>query len=764
MIDALKEEQSNGPHSLTRSGTPESVREQIVLDVPFEQVPHLLDYWSILVKRRWAVLSCLLAVFSLVAITTLKQKPIYQGRVLLEVKPEPPNILSLKDLQSGDSMDLETFRATQIKVMESRNLAERVVQSLHLYRNPEFTKKRILFGLMEADSKEPSATVGLPEPTSPVFRNCVSILQASLDVKPVSRTTLVELSYYSPQPQIAAQIANELASQYIDQNFQAKWDETSRAAEWLQKQLLEFKARMEKAEDDLQAYAQANSIVLVGDKQNLVTTRLEELQGEFTKAQEARFEKEALYKLVEAGKIDDLPGVLNDHLVQIYSERLTDLRREYARLTSTIKPSYPTAVQLQKQIDELEAAVARHLKVVAHDIRNQYLAAKNREASLQAALDQQTKLLNRMAESLIHYSILKRDVDTNRQLYDALLERLKESQITSGMKASNIRIVESAEVPRVPVRPRVLLNLVVGIILGLILGTSVAFFQEYMDNTLKDSDEVEKFLHLPTLGILPTFSTDGVGKLKLPAQARAALGSGEGHANAIQTNPNVVEAYRSLRTSILLSAHPVPKMLLITSALPGEGKTTTALNLGAMLASLGSRVVIVDCDMRRPNAHRGAGVENNPGFVPCLTGQIGLEEAILPVPGVTNLSVITCGPIPPNPAEVLSSPRANELLQMLRSQFDYVLVDSPPLLSVSDGRILATMTDAVVLVVHGHSTPYDIARRARATLCSVGARVLGVALNNLDMPRDGYSYTYYRYGYSHGVDDPDPGDALEHKD
>jgi capsular exopolysaccharide synthesis family protein len=345
---------------------------------------------------------------------------------------------------------------------------------------------------------------------------------------------------------------------------------------------------------------------------------------------------------------------------------------------------------------------------------------------------------------------LKREVDTNKQLYEGLLQRQKEAVVSAASRASNIRIMDAAETPKSPVKPRVLLNLALGFMLGLGLGVGLAFFQEYLDNTLKTPDEVETLLRLPSLGVLPSFSLNGAGKTAEEQLASLARGQDSATAPAILTDAGPLEAFRSLRTSILLSANPVPKMLLITSALPGEGKTTITVNLGSTLASLGSRVVIVDCDMRRPACHRSTGVENKPGFVQCLTGHVPLSQAILPVPGVANLSVIPCGPIPPNPAEVLSSPLTGELLDKLRSEFEYVLIDSPPLLSVADSRILATLTDAVVLVARAFRTPHELVRRARGLLYGAGARILGVALNDVDVRKQGYGYGYGYYKYGHG--------------
>jgi len=725
-----------------------------VLDVSTEELRHLLDYWRIVVKRRWVVLTCLLVVFSTVAIGTLKQKPIYQGKVLVEINPEQPNVLNFKEVLQISSVDVDSYRETQYKVLQSRTLAERVTQALQLYKNPEFYQNHWLFGSIETDpDKIPSASdPGPPDTFSDYYRNSVRHFIDSVDVAPVRRSNLVEVSFYAEDPKLAARIANQLAADYIEQNLQVKWDETVKASEWLQGQLVGLKGKLEKSEDSLQAYAQANSILFVEEKKNLVNERMGQLQTEYTKAQAERFVKESQYSLVQAGKVQDLPGFLSNRLIQDLAVKLSELDREYAQLTATVKPDYPKAVALKNQIDSVQAALDRQKKSLAQNIIDEYKSAVANEKYLAQALEAQKKEVNEIAEKSIQYNILKREVDTSKELYNGLLQRLKEAQVSAGLKASNIRIVDAAEIRKAPVKPRVVLNLALGFMLGLGLGFGVAFFQEYLDNTLKTPDEVESLLRLPSLGLLPSIIPNGAGKgaegkMVAISPDKAQVPS----APAIQTNPAFLEAFRSLRTSILLSANPVPKMLLITSALPGEGKTTTTVNLGATLASLGNRVVIVDCDMRRPACHRSTGVENKPGFVQCLTGHVDLLEAILPVPGVTNLSVIPCGPIPPNPAEVLSSPMAGELLRKLRADFEYVLVDSPPLLSVSDSRILATMTDAVVLVARAYSTPYEAVRRAKSLLYGAGARILGVALNDVDLRKDGYAYNYYyRYGYGYG--------------
>jgi capsular exopolysaccharide synthesis family protein len=739
--------------SLVLSG-PQSLRQPIeTLDISVEEIPHLLDYWNVIAKRRWVVLSCLLIVFTTVAIGTLRMKPIYEGKVLIEINPEQPNVFNFQEVLQLSHIDIDSYRETQYKVLQSRTLAERVVDDLNLYRLPEFYKGRYLLGLIQSDpDKIPKASD--PEPldrSMMAYRNAVKHFIDNVDVSPVHRSNLVEVSFYSEDAEMAARIANRLSNDYIDQNLQVKFDATMRASDWLQGKLVGLKANLEKSEDLLQSYARANSIIFVEEKQTLVTERLKELQEQYTKAQAERFQKESLYNLVQAGRVQDLPGTLENRLIQDLSVRLAELERDYAQIQATVKPEYPKAIALKKQIDTIQASLDRQKRNVSQSIVDSYRAALANEKHLEQALEEQKKLVNDTAEKAIHYNILARDVQTNRLLYEGLMTRMKEATVSAGVQASNIRVVDSAPVPKRPVKPRVLLNLALGIILGAAAGIGLALFQEYLDNTLKTPDEVERLLRLPSLGLLPDYIGDGDGNADGEKLAVVNRDNNGAFAPAVQTGREASEAYRTLRTSILLSANPVPKVLLITSALPAEGKTTVTVNLGATLASLGSKVLIVDCDMRRPCCHRSTGVENKPGFVRCLTGHVELADAILPVPGVLNLSVIPCGPIPPNPAEVLSSPLTADLLRRLRSEFEYVLLDSPPLLTVSDSRILSTLTDAVVLVTKAYSTPYDLVRRARGLLYNAGARILGVALNSVDAYKLGGSgFGFYRYGFGYG--------------
>ncbi len=735
-----------------------------------EETPELLAYWRVIRKRRWTILTVFFVLFTLVLFGTLKQTPVYRAKALLEIQKENPNILTVQELFELESVS-DTYLESQYKILESNSLAQRVIDQLRLDQRDEFNPPAAWWYWREKKAPPPPpsvAAVGAGARRDPRVNDTVlERFGKQLAVEPVKRSRLVEVSFDSYDPQLAAQAVNAVASNYIEQNLEMRWEATQRASDWLAQQLVGMKAKLEKSEEELQNYARANGLLFLetekGQAENIVNERLRQLQEELTRAQAARYEKESLYRLIQAGDFGSLPGVFENKLMQDLTVRLAELEREHALLATTFAPDYPRVKQVQSQIDELESVLARERERAAKRITNDYLAAARRESLLRQAFKEQENQANRIAEQSVQYNILKREVDTNKQLYEGLLQRLKEAGVSAGLKASNVRIVDAAAAPQKPAKPKVLLNLAMGIVLGLGLGVGGAFLQEYLDNTLKTTEDVERLLRVPALALIPAVESlnhrhagvaghygrspkrfaDGQGKAPAKALSRWHRIDGDG-----QQHSTLSEAFRSLRTSVLLSsAERPPQTLLVSSSQPGEGKTTVSINLGISLAQLGRRVLLVDSDMRRPSIHKVFGIQDSLGLVSYLTGQQGWQ-AVVRATGIAGLDALVCGPTPPNPAELLSSERMQRLLREAMVEYDFVVMDSPPLLNVADSRILATLVDGVLLVVKGGATPRELALRAQAHSRDVGAHVIGAVLNNVDVRSGGdYYYRYYHYDY-----------------
>jgi succinoglycan biosynthesis transport protein ExoP len=731
----------------------------------------LRAYWRTIRKRRWTVLSIVLVIFTIASIMTWKQKPVYRADALVEIQKENANIPTVQELFQLENVS-DNYLETQYKVLQSETLARRVINQLHLERDSEFNppKKAWLQSRARASAPIRESAVD-PDVEQIVLRE----FRDRLSVDPVRRSRLVQISFESQDPHVAAQAVNFLAANFIQENLESRWQSAQKASEWLSQQLESFKAKLEKSEDDLQEYAQKNGLLFLetqkGDTENIANKRLRELQDELTKAQADRYAKESLYRLTEAGDSSALPGVVDNKLMQELTALLAEFERQKAALTPTFTNDYPKMKEIQSQIDQIERRLDVERRRAAQGIVDDYLVATRRENLVRAAFEQQQDQANVVAGRAVQYNILKREVETNKQLYEGLLQRLKEAGVSAGMNASNIRVVDAAVPPTRPVRPRPILNLGLALLLGLCLGAGTAFLQEHLDNTLKNSADVERILRVPALALIPSRESlnyagcSGYGLLGKGASRDRANGNGNGNglANFALTKPSgktwiridgngtqysaLSEAFRGLRTSVLLSAagRP-PRSLTFVSAEPGEGKTTVASNLSISLAQLGKRVLLVDGDMRRPCVHKLFNIEEREsGLVTFLTGEDGWSHLVRPT-GVTNLDCLICGPVPPNPSELLSSDRMQQLIVEAMREYQFVLIDAPPLLNVTDGRILATMVDGAVLVVRGGYTPQELAQQAQFHVRDVGARLIGVVLNDVDLRHHGYYQGYYHYG------------------
>ncbi|MCZ6768517.1 MAG: polysaccharide biosynthesis tyrosine autokinase, partial [Acidobacteria bacterium] len=568
---------------------------------------------------------------------------------------------------------------------------------------------------------------------------------------------LVDVSHNSHQPEFAAKVINTLVEEFIEQNFENKYKATIRATDFLQKQLEQLKITVEHSEEDLTRYARQHGILNIDERGNIVLQKLADLNQERTRVQANLISKTARYQVVKDATVENFPQSLKNDLIIDLQKRLFELEQNLASLSERFGPDWPEVQNAGKEIHEVREQLGREKENTIREAKIEYRVAQDHYQMLSSALEEHKQLANQLNEDSIQYNILRREVETSKQLYEGLLQRLKEAGVSAGLKSSNIQVVDRGEVPREVYRPRKGLNLALGLMVGLMLGVGLAFLTEYLDDTLKTPDQVEELLALPSLGVIPAIGKprDGTTHL-LPAGATDAQS-----AAILPYTPagsRIWEAYRSFRTSLVLSSSgQQPKTILVTSSFTGEGKTTTAINAGIVFAQTGARTLLIDLDMRKPMLARRFGMGRSDGMSTFLSGNSDLSSQIRQT-AVRSLFVLPGGPIPPNPAELMGSERMEEVLRLLAQYFEYIVIDSPPVLSVTDALVLSPQVDGVVMVIHGGKTPRDAVRRADAHLRDVGAKILGALINNVDMESSDYYYYYrhyYDYGYHETTDQAD---------
>jgi len=684
----------------------------------------LAAYWQMLLRRRWTVLAITVAVTTLVALSSFKTKPVYKAVARIEVEPDTPQVQTLSQVYQPTQND-QDFLRTQIQIIQTDNLAWRTVQELGLAQNPAFVGK-VDPHPIESDARK----LGL-----------MGLFKSRLSVELIPGSRIMTVGYEGTDPQLAARVANALVDNYIDYSFRQKYDVTRQAAGRMEQQLDELKAKVEKSQRDLVEYQRKNTIVDTGDKQNVIELRLGQLSTDLTQAQNERIEKEAIYNQVKSNP-ERVHGLTHDDPVQRLQEKLVDIRSQYVDALNQYGPNYPKVVRLSKDVAEAEAQVIAERDHAVERYRNVYVAAKNREQLLEQAVAQQKEELGDFNRLLVEHNILKGEFETNQQLYQKLLEHLKDATVTAGLRSTNIHMVDPALPPVAPIRPRTSLNITMGFLVGLVLGAMAAFIQEAIDSSLKTPEDVETLIAAPALAQIPAQSQRLLAGNGSKRSESGANGAGDVAMLQETKNSAITEAYRALRTSVLLSAASrAPQSLLVASANAGEGKTSTAVNLALALAQCGSSVLLLDCDLRRPYVARMLNIENQRGMSTFLTGNDKIEDVIQQT-RQENLWVIPSGPSPPNPAELVSSQPMGKMLETLRARFQHIIIDSPPLLVVTDATILSTMVEGVVLVVESGVTPRKLILRARKVLDSANARLLGVVLNKVRLHHDGY-YSYY---------------------
>jgi succinoglycan biosynthesis transport protein ExoP len=712
----------------------------------------LREYVRVLVKRKWTVLACLFTIFSAVAIASLKMTPVYEASGSIAInKPDS----GLVNFNNSPTFNLDYFDPTEldteVKILQSDLLALQVVKELGLDRRPEFGGK--------TPTLPPSLDLA-PDPLQADAARTSGLLsnfQGNLRVTLAPNTRIVELHFRSPDKELAATVVNTLMSTYIENNFKSRFDSTMQASDWLSKQLVDLQMKVETSQEKLVRYQKEHEILGNDEKQNITTSKLDELNKALTAAESERMDKESVYRLVQSGDADTIASAATvldgagtgaqsaSGLLEGLRTKEADLRIQVAELSTQFGPSYPKVAQVNNQLKEIDAQILLETKKVAAKIRGQYMAALQRENMLHDALEKQKQEANKLNESAIQYSILKRDLESNRQLYEGLLEKMKEAGVSAGLKSNNFRVVDLARVPTSPIEPNIPRNLAFGFMLGLTSGVGLAFMLEGLDNTVRTTEQAQMISGLPPLGMIPLGSKTA---REGAASKRLILASSNEAVELIthvRPQSQMAESYRALRTSLLLShLGAPPKVIMVTSALPREGKSTTSINCAVVLAQKGVRVLLIDCDLRRPSIHKTLGMGPRSGLSNVLTGSVTLKQAITVAPTLPNLDVLPAGTPPPNPAELLASTNMRDVLAELRDKYDHIVLDTPPTLSVTDAVVLSPRADAIVLVIRSGSTTKQALRRSRDILMHVKARVSGVLLNAVDLSSPDYYY-YYEY-------------------
>ena len=706
---------------------------------------NLREYWSVLCKRQAIVLLTLVAVVVLAIIHSFRTVPIYEAVGRIAIYRQGPAAVRLKntpeDLDDRDpSIDLDT----QVKILQSATIASQVIKDLRLDQDPAF-------GGAPAD---PGSESTLSSAMDPKRQDALlASFSGGLKVLELPNTRIIELRYDSRDPKLAAKIVNTLAKTYIEQNFKNRYNATMQTSDWLAHQLAELQIKVETSQEKLVQYQRENGIVGLDDKQNVVTAKLTDLNQRLTEAESDRIQREARYRFASSDEATQAPNPFESNglglLGKLRAQR-SELKVQLAQLTLQFGSSYPKVLELDRQMNALDEDIQTERQREVDKLRADYLAASEREHLLQQAFDRQTQQTNQLNEKSIEFNLLKRDMESSRALYESLVEKLKEAGVMAGLQSSNVQTVDNARTPVRPIVPDIPHNLRMALIFGLFGGIALAFFFEALDNTVRTPEQVQELTALATLGVIPlTQGMRGGKRQVLKGMSEEKHRIPEVLDPLIK--PEIQEAYRALCTAILLSspANP-PKVMLVTSSLPQEGKTTTIVNCAVGLSLRKFRVLLIDADMRRPRLHCVFRMPNSTGLSMYLAGHASLDSVIRDVSSVANLSVLTSGPSSPHPAELVGSCRMQELLASCAERYDFVMVDSPPVLSVTEGVLISAMVDTTMVVVRAGQTSKAALRRALNLLSQANARVMGVALNAVDLKREqGYygEYYYYNRGY-----------------
>jgi polysaccharide biosynthesis transport protein len=696
----------------------------------------LIDYWRILYGRKGTLIALAAAGVLAGVLVTLPQSPTYQARTSIEIQDLNQEFLNMKlvsPVADSSSMNALTDIQTQVKILQSESLIERALDKLNISSLSALNPQKV-------EMPRWRRILNLPPEKKVNSRNeLIKTAARNLKVSVAGQTRIIEVGFESTNPTLASGFANAMASEFIEQNMQARWQISQRTSAWLGQQLDDLRIKLQHSDDALQAYARQKGLIYTGDKQNVSEEKLRQLQAEVSRAQADRFMKESRFEIARTAAPDTLPDVLNDSNLRALQTNLTDLRRQEAELATTFKADYSKAKRVRAQITALDSALDHERAAIVNRIKNDFQEAQHRERLLSAAYNSQVRLVTQDSEKSIQYNILKREVDINRQIYEAMLQRVKESSIASAMRASNIRVIDQARPPEQPYKPNLPFNSAVGMLCGVMFGVVAVVTRARTDCSLHAPGDAGRLLGLRELGVIPSAgssrNTREPSIVTLFPKGGYTVAQPSSRMVTWQNMPSgLADSFRAVLASIIFSRDKDRQhVLVITSASPNEGKTTAATNLAVALANIGQKVLLIDGDIRKPCVHEVFRLNNTTGLTDLLNQRL-LDEsaanAAVQNTDVPNLHALTSGPALQTGCDLLFSASMPRLIAHYRTQFDMIIIDTPPMLHIADARVLGRMSDAVVLVARAGRTMRAAVSAAFERLVQDHTPVLGIILND----------------------------------
>ena len=706
-----------------------------------EDVIDLRELWSLLLRRKRTVLTTMTVAVVVALLYSFLATPIYRSELLLQIEREDNKVVDYKSVtpsEEGSDSSSREFYQTQYELLKSRTLARRIIDQLGMEKSPSLVgqdQDSYLKGLLETIK---GRTAG--ETDKETAPNLEKAFLGNLGVSPVKNSRLVRISYDSPDPEEAAAVTNAISANFINTNLERRFDANSYAKNFLQDQLLQVRANLEDSERRLLAYAREREIVNLDNRVAVLLDKLKEMNSELIKAEAERIQAESDYQELLRSGASTTGTVLDSQLIQNLKERRAALQSEYEQQIKIFKPGYPKMQQLQRQIDELSQEIAAESNAISGSVKSIFAAKLKKEAKLTQRISEIKEEILTLQDRSTDYQTLKREVDTNRELYDGLLQRMKEVGVVAGIGSNNIAVVDRAEVPREKYSPKLKLNLAIAITVGLFGGVLLAFLFETLDDTIKTSADVERRIGAPVLGVIPHVDAEALGIDKSEISLLAFM----------DPKSALAEAYRSLRTSLIFAtAEGAPRILHFTSSSPGEGKTTSSTSTAITFAQTGSKVLLIEGDLRNPSLHKSFNLPNTSGLTNYLASD-ATPASVSQATIVKGLFVITSGPLPPNPVELLSSAKMLDLVTLSAEKFDYVIIDGPPLIGLADALVLANLARATIFTVEAGVTRIGALEGSLKRMRDANVNLLGAVLSKFGKGGAGYGYGYgYRYNYDY---------------